>query len=155
MRHPIKAFHTNCIKQPLISIQGLFNIIKCLYLFDMTTFQIWKKLSFHKDIIKLTDLYLSLPLKNEYRIPQLLCLAHISSFVWHVYSSGPNNSVVLNKRVGGTFCSLFIGENAGFQENLESYQVKKCMLVGFFCVNKQACGHAYQGHQSKGTKAVG
>ena len=37
------------------------------------------------------------------------------------YSSGPNNSVVLNKRVRGTFCSLFIGENAWFWENLKSY----------------------------------
>ena len=71
-------------------------IIKCLNLFfdhfldsraeilEIISLVFWKKLSFHKDIIKLTDLYLSLPLKNEYRIPQLLCLAHISSFVWHV-----------------------------------------------------------------------
>ena len=61
---------------------------------------------------------------------------HVFWYSREKYSRGPNNSVVLNKRVRGTFCSLFIGENAWFWENLKSYKVKKCMLMGFFCVIK-------------------
>jgi hypothetical protein len=37
------------------------------------------------------------------------------------YSSGPNNSVVLNKRVGGIFFSPFKGQIACFWENFKSY----------------------------------
>ena len=37
------------------------------------------------------------------------------------YSSGPNNSVVLNKRVGLIFCSPFIGEKECFGGNFKSY----------------------------------
>ena len=37
------------------------------------------------------------------------------------YSSGPNNGVVLNKRVGGIFCSPLIGGNACWSEDFKSY----------------------------------
>ena len=39
----------------------------------------------------------------------------------HGYPSGPNNSVVLNKRVGLIFCSPFTGENECLWENFKSY----------------------------------
>ena len=42
-----------------------------------------------------------------------------------MYSSGPNNSVVLDKRLGLVFCSPFIGENEYFRENFKSSEVKK------------------------------
>ena len=38
-----------------------------------------------------------------------------------LYSSGPNNSVVLNKCVDLVFYSPFIGENECFWENFKSY----------------------------------
>ena len=41
------------------------------------------------------------------------------------YSSGPENSVVLNKRVGGIFFSPFIGENACFLGNFQILSGKK------------------------------
>ena len=41
------------------------------------------------------------------------------------YSTGPNNSVALNKPVGGIFFSPFLGENACFGENFNSYCLKK------------------------------
>ena len=37
------------------------------------------------------------------------------------YSSAQNNSVVLNKRESGIFFSPYIGENACFGEDFESY----------------------------------
>ena len=37
------------------------------------------------------------------------------------YSNGPNNGVVLNKRVGWLFCSPFIGEHECLWENFKSY----------------------------------
>ena len=45
------------------------------------------------------------------------------------YSTGPNNSGVLNKRVGGIFFSPFVGENACFWKNFKSCYVKKGMLA--------------------------
>jgi hypothetical protein len=45
------------------------------------------------------------------------------------YSSCLNNSVVLNKRVGGIFFSPFVGENACFWKNFKSCYVKKGMLA--------------------------
>ena len=46
--------------------------------------------------------------------------------------SGPNNGVVLNKRVDWIFCSPFISENACLWKNFKSYEVKKRMWAGFF-----------------------
>ena len=43
------------------------------------------------------------------------------SFPTCTYSRDQNNSVVLNKRVRGIFLSRFVGENACFGENFESY----------------------------------
>ena len=49
------------------------------------------------------------------------------------YSSGPNNSVVLNKCVGLIFCSHFLGENECF-----SYEVKNtCCLDYFVWINRR------------------
>jgi hypothetical protein len=39
-------------------------------------------------------------------------------------SSGPNNDVVLDKRVSWIFCSPFIGENACLWKIFKSYWVK-------------------------------
>jgi hypothetical protein len=61
-----------------------------------------------------------------------------------MYSSGLNNSVVLNKRVGWIFCSPFIDENACLWKNLKSDYVGEKTHVGrIFFVNKYACGRAY------------
>ena len=64
------------------------------------------------------------------------------------YFSGPNYGVVLNKHAGWIFCSPFIGENT-FQ-NLLLGEKKACGRGGGInnSNNKQACGYAYQGHQS-------
>ena len=44
---------------------------------------------------------------------------HLKSL--YAYSSDPNNSLVLNKPVGGIFFSVFIGENACLWENFTTY----------------------------------
>ena len=48
------------------------------------------------------------------------------------YSSGPNNCVVLNKRVGWIFCSPLAGQNSCLWKIFKSYYVKNRMWAGFF-----------------------
>ena len=48
--------------------------------------------------------------RQESNVLSKLVLTHYALAA--LYSSGPNNDVVLNKHVGWIFCSLFIGEDA-------------------------------------------
>ena len=74
--------------------------------------------------------------------------AHLMDITFHtrsafIYSSGPNNSVVLNKRVGWIFCSTFIGEKSISVEKFQSLLGEKTHVYRIFFVNEYACGHAY------------